>query len=178
MKKILILSGSPRKGGNSDTLCDEFIRGARESGHQTEKIFVCSKKIAPCKGCYFCQKHKNQCAIGDDMPEILDKIQSADAVVMATPVYFYSIGAQLKALIDRCVARWENISGKEFFYIMTAAEDSPEVMDCTLECLRGFAKCIAGSRESGVLKAKGVYQIGDVKNTPYMRQAYLMGKSA
>ena len=89
MKKVLILSGSPRKGGNSDLLCDEFLRGAQESGNEVQKIFVRSKKIAPCNACYYCRDHGGKCALNDDMSEILDAMQAADVIVMASPVYFY-----------------------------------------------------------------------------------------
>lgn len=175
-KKVLILSGSPRKGGNSDLLCDEFLRGAQESGNQVEKIFLRSKKVAPCSACYYCKKSGGQCAIKDDMGEILDKMQAADVIVMASPVYFYSIDAQMKAVIDRAVARWTNIPNKEFYYIMTAAEDSADVMDCTLECFRGFAKCLDGSKEMGVIYGKGVYEAGTIQGKPAMKEAYEMGK--
>lgn len=175
-KKVLILSGSPRKGGNSDLLCDAFMKGAQESGNQVEKVFIRSKKIAPCNACYFCKQSGGQCAINDDMAEILDKIQAADVIVMASPVYFYSIDSQMKAVIDRSVARWTNIPNKEFYYIMTAAEDSSDVMDCTLECFRGFARCLDGAREMGVIWGKGVYEAGAIKEMPVMQEAYEMGK--
>lgn len=111
------------------------------------------------------------------MAEILDKIQAADVIVMASPVYFYSIDAQMKALIDRCVARWLEIENKEFYYIMTAAENSDTVMDCTLECFRGLAACLNGSREMGIIYGKGVYEAGAIKNMPAMKEAYEMGKN-
>ena len=172
----MILSGSPRKGGNSDLLCDEFLRGAQESGNQVEKVFLRSKKVAPCNACYYCKNSGGKCAIPDDMAEILDKMQAADVIVMASPVYFYSIGAQMKAVIARSVARWTNIPNKEFYYIMTAAEDSDTVMDCTLECFRGFAACLDGAQEKGVIYSKGVYEAGAIKGLPAMREAYEMGK--
>ena len=175
-KKVLIVSGSPRKGGNSDLLCDEFMRGASDAGNQVEKVFLRSKKVAPCNACYYCRQSGGECAIRDDMGEILDKMQAADVIVMASPVYFYSIDAQMKAVIDRSVARWTNIPNKEFYYIMTAAEDSDTVMDCTLACFRGFAACLDGSKEMGVIEAKGVYEAGAVRATGYMKQAYEMGK--
>ena len=175
-KKVLILSGSPRKGGNSDLLCDDFLRGAQESGNQVEKVFLRSKKVAPCNACYYCKNSGGKCAIPDDMAEIMDKMQAADVIVMASPVYFYSIGAQMKAVIDRSVARWTNIPNKEFYYIMTAAEDSDTVMDCTLECFRGFAACLDGAQEKGVIYGKGVYEAGAIKGLPAMREAYEMGK--
>ena len=87
-KKVLILSGSPRRGGNLDLLCDEFLRGAAESGNQAEKIFLRDKKVAPCNACYFCRDNGGKCAISNDMTEILDKMQAADVIVMASPVYY------------------------------------------------------------------------------------------
>lgn len=174
-KNVLILSGSPRKGGNSDLLCDGFLRGAEEAGNQVEKIFVRSKQVAPCNACYACKK-EGICAIQDDMGEILDKMQAADVIVMASPVYFYSIDAQMKAVIDRSVARWTNIPNKEFYYIMTAAEDTDTVMDCTLECFRGFAACLKGAKEKGVIYGKGVYEAGAIQGLPVMEDAYQMGK--
>lgn len=176
-KNILILSGSPRKGGNSDLLCDEFMRGAVESENNVKKIFVRDKSISPCSACYFCSKNEGICAIKDDMAEILEKMHWADVIVMSSPVYFYSIDAQMKAVIDRCVAQWTKIKNKEFYYIMTAAEDSDTVMNCTLECFRGFAVCLDGSKEMGVIYGKGVYEAGEIRNTGYMKEAYEMGKS-
>lgn len=175
-KKVLILSGSPRKNGNSDLLCDAFLKGATEAGNQTEKIFIHSKKIGFCNACYYCKNHAGECVIKDDMTEILDKMQEADVIVMASPVYFYSIDAQMKAVIDRSLARWTNMPDKEFYYILTAAEDSDTVMDCTLECFRGFASCLRGAKEKGVIYGKGVYEAGEVRNTGLCEQAYEMGK--
>ena len=117
MKKVLILSGSPRKGGNSDILCDEFLKGALDAGNQVEKIFVAEKKIAPCLGCYYCEKHGGRCALNDGMGDILQKIIDCDVLVLSSPVYFYSISAQLKAVIDRTVARWTEIENKDLYYI-------------------------------------------------------------
>lgn len=177
-KKILILSGSPRKGGNSDLLCDAFLRGAQASGSDVEKIFIRDKKIGYCTACYYCRDTGKGCAIKDDMEEILDKMLAADVIVMASPVYFYSIDAQMKTIIDRTVAKWRDIKNKEFYYIMSAAEDSGIVMDCTLECFRGFAACLDGSKEMGVIYGKGVYEVGAIKDTPILKQAYEMGLNA
>ncbi|MDD3683586.1 flavodoxin family protein [Desulfovibrio desulfuricans] len=176
-KRICILAGSPRKNGNSAMLCNEFARGAKDGGHSVETIFLRDKKIGYCLACYHCKKSEGVCAINDDMADILDKINAADVIVMASPVYFYSIDAQMKALIDRCVARWLTIKDKTFYYIMTAAEDSVTVMDCTLDCFRGLAKCLSGSIEGGVLYGKGVYEAGAIKKLPIMKKAYEMGRS-
>lgn len=176
-KKVLILSGSPRKGGNSDLLCDEFMRGAKERGNAVEKINVGEKKVGYCRACYYCRKSGRECVIKDDMAEILQKMIDADVIVLASPVYFYSIDAQLKAVIDRTVARWLEVKNKEFYYIMTAADDMRSAMETTLACFRGYAVCVSGAKECGVIYGTGVYEKGEVKDTPAMKQAYESGLS-
>lgn len=176
-KNVLILSGSPRKGGNSDLLCDEFMRGAVESGHAVEKIRVAEKNIGCCRACYYCRKSGGECIIKDDMAEVLQKMIDADVIVLASPVYFYSIDAQLKAVIDRTVARWLEVKDKEFYYIMTAADDTKEAMETTLACFRGYADCVEGAKERGVIYGTGVYEKGKIIGNPAMREAYNMGLS-
>ena len=176
-KKVLILSGSPRKGGNSDILCDEFARGAQEAGHEVEKIHVAAKKVAPCSACYYCRDHGGECARKDDMTDILQKMIDADVIVLASPVYFYSIDAQLKAVIDRTVARWLEVKNKEFYYIVTMADEEHASADSTLACFRGYADCVEGAVEKGVVIGSGVYEPGKVKATSAMKQAYKMGKT-
>ena len=177
-KKVLILSGSPRKGGNSDALCDQFLRGALEAGHKVEKIRVAEKKIGYCTACYYCQQSGGVCAKKDDMAELLQKIIDADVLVLASPVYFYSIDAQLKTVIDRTVARWTEVRDKEFYYIVTCADEERESQERTLECFRGYADCVEGAVEKGVIYGTGVYKPGEIKNTPAFAQAYEMGKTA
>ena len=176
-KKVLILSGSPRKGGNSDLLCDEFMRGAAEAGNETEKIRVAEKKIGYCTACYYCQTSGGVCAKKDDMAQLLQKIIDADVIVLASPVYFYSISAQLKTVIDRTVARWTEIKDKEFYYIVTCADEEKESQETTLACFRGFADCVEGAVEKGVIYGTGVYKPGTVKDSPAFTEAYEIGRS-
>ena len=176
MKKVLILSGSPRKNGNSDILCDEFARGAAEAGNHVEKIRVADKNIGFCRACYAC-RGTGVCAIKDDMAEVLQKMIDADVLVLASPVYFYSIDAQLKALIDRTVARWLEVKNKEFYYIVTAADSEKEAAETTLACFRGYADCVDGAIEKGVIYGMGVYEKGKVKDTAAMKEAYEMGRN-
>ncbi|MGI6008973.1 MAG: flavodoxin family protein [Methanomethylophilus sp.] len=176
-KKVLILSGSPRKGGNSDMLCDEFKRGAEEAGNEVEKIRVAERKIGYCRACYYCRDHQGKCAIKDDMAEVLQKMIDADVIVLASPVYFYSIDAQLKAVIDRTVARWTEVKGKEFYYIVTCADGDESSTERTLECFRGYADCVNGAVEKGVIRGTGVYEKGEIAGSEAMTQAYEMGKS-
>lgn len=177
MKKVLILSGSPRREGNSDILCDEFLRGAVEAGHEVEKIRVAEKNIGYCRACYYCRDHKGECIVKDDMAEVLQKMIDADVIVLASPVYFYSVDAQLKALIDRTVARWLEVKDKEFYYIVTCADEERASAETTLACFRGYADCVEGAVEKGVVYGTGVYEKGSVRATKAMREAYLAGKN-
>ncbi len=176
MKKVLILSGSPRKGGNSDILCQQFAKGAAEAGNEVEIVRVADKKIAPCKACYYCRTHEGECAIKDDMAEVLQKMIDADVIVLASPVYFYSVDAQLKAVIDRTVARWLEVKNKEFYYIVTCADTEKSATLTTLDCFRGYADCVNGAKEMGVIYGTGVYEKGKIEGTPAYRQAYETGR--
>ena len=175
-KNVLILSGSPRKGGNSDILCDEFMRGAQEAGHTVKKIFIREKKIGYCNACYACRE-SGVCVLKDDMKDVLDKMAWADVIVMASPVYFYAIDAQMKTVIDRTLAQWTKLPNKEFYYIMTAADREDEAFETSLASFRGFAVCLQGSKEKGVIRGGGVYETGAVKGTKYMQEAYEMGRN-
>lgn len=176
-KKVLILSASPRKNGNSDTLCNEFIRGANESGNITEKIFLRDKKINFCMGCGVCN-NTHKCVQKDDMAEILNKMVNADVIVMATPVYFYTMDGQMKTLIDRTVPRYTEISDKDFYFIVTAADTDKSMMRKTIECFRGFTEdCLKNPHEKGIIYGTGAWKVGEIQNNPAMDEAYQMGKN-
>ena len=174
-KKILIVSASPRTGGNSDLLCDQFAKGAQEAGHQVEKIRVREKKIAPCLACYGC-RGTGICVQKDDMAEILEKLVEADMLVLATPVYFYSMDGQLKTMIDRTLPRYTQIKDKELYFIATAAAGR-RAMERTMDAMQGFADCLPGARVMGRIYGEGVYQKGEVEATAAFEQAYEAGRS-
>ena len=175
-KKVLILSSSPRRGGNSDTLCDEFLRGAQEAGHEVEKIFLKDKTIHYCTGCGVCNEGK-PCPQKDDAPEIVRKMVAADVIVLATPVYFYTLSAQLKTLLDRCCAGYLEIRDKEFYFIVAAAETSVAAMERTIDGFRGFLDCLDNPQEKGVVYGVGAWHKGDIQGKPAMKQAYEMGRN-
>ena len=112
--------------------------------------------MAPCSGCYYCSTHGGACVHKDDMADILQKMIDADVIVLASPVYFYSISAQLKAVIDRTVARWLEVKDKEFYYITTMADEEKASADTKLTCFRGYADCVKGAVEKCGLVASGV----------------------
>jgi multimeric flavodoxin WrbA len=175
-RKVLIISSSPRKGGNSDLLCDEFMKGATEVGHEVEKIFLKDKKINYCTGCSTCFNGGKKCSQKDDMSEILEKMLSTDVIVMATPVYFYTMCAQMKTFIDRTVARYTEIKNKEFYFIATAAVKNKPSLERTIEGFRGFTSCLDNPKEKGIIYGTGAWNIGDIKKTKAMIEAFEMGK--
>jgi multimeric flavodoxin WrbA len=174
-KQVLILSASPRKGGNSDLLCDQFKRGSEEAGHQVEKIFLGDRMINYCTGCGTCSK-TGKCVQEDDMAKILDMMIAADVIVMATPVYFYTMNGQMKTFIDRTCPRYAEISNKEMYFIMAAASSSKKALKRTLEGFRGFTSCLTDPKEKGVIYGTGVWKKGDIKGSKTMTQAYKIGK--
>jgi multimeric flavodoxin WrbA len=176
-QKVLVLSASPRKGGNSDLLCDQFLLGAREAGNQVEKINLQDKKINFCLGCLACQSNGGVCAQNDDMAEILDKMIQADVLVMATPIYFYNMNAQLKVLIDRTCPRYTRISNKKAFLIATSYDSRREAMDAAIAGFRGFLVCLNNVEEAGIIYGTGVNDLGEIKGKPEMALAYKMGKA-
>jgi multimeric flavodoxin WrbA len=103
--KVLGLYGSPRRGGNTDLLLDEALKGAAGQGARAEGIHLCDFRITPCKECLSCF-NDGVCIIDDDMRGIYPRLLEADVVILASPIFFYGITAWAKALVDRCQALW------------------------------------------------------------------------
>lgn len=177
-KHILVISSSPRQNGNSDVLCDQFIHGAQKVGHQVEKIPLRDVNIHYCTGCGTCYRAGKPCVQKDDMGPILQKMIAVDVIVMATPVYFYTMCAQMKMLIDRTCSRYTEIRNKEFYFIVTAADGNKQALERTIEGFRAFTSCLDGAEEKGVVYGTGVWNIGDIQKSDAMKDAYEMGASA
>jgi multimeric flavodoxin WrbA len=174
-KNILVLAASPRKGGNSDILCDQFIKGASGNGNKIEKIYVNDLNIGTCQACYYCmEKEPGVCFIKDDMAEMLDKMMAADVIVLATPVYFYTMNGQLKTLIDRVLPKYTVMTDKEFYFIATAADDR-SLLERTIDGLRDFTDCLEVAVVKGVVYGADSWKKGDIENKPAMREAYNFG---
>jgi multimeric flavodoxin WrbA len=109
------------------------------------------------------------------MSEILDKMQNSDVIVFATPIYFYTMCAQMKTFIDRMCSRYTRISNKDFYYIMTSADGNKNCMNRTVEEFRGLLACLDNPTEKGILQGVGVWQKGEVNSTAYPKIAYDMG---
>ena len=152
------------------------MAGAQQAGHDVEKIFLRDKKINYCTGCGVCYGGAKPCPQRDDAAEVVGRMIGADVIVMATPVYFYTLCAQMKTLNDRTCARYTEMGGKEFYFILTAAEESVEMMERTVECFRGFLDCLDDPEERGVVYGVGAWQAGEIEGMPAMDEAYELGR--
>ena len=173
---ILILSGSPRKGGNTELLAEAFAKGA-SAHHHVEIVSVRNYKVNPCLGCNICFKTNGACAQKDDMALIYEKMSQADMLVIASPVYFYSISAQLKAIIDRFHNPIrDSFNIQKMALLLVGAASLPELFDAILAeynlCLKFF-----NIEDAGKVLARGAKDKGDIKNTDTLNEAYKLGLS-
>lgn len=177
-KNVLVISTSLRKGGNSDTLAEELIRGAKDAGNNVEKISLEGKTIGFCKGCLICQKTQ-ECVIKDDAVNIAKKVKNADVIVFATPIYYYEMSGQMKTLLDRLNPLFpSDYSFREVYLIAAAADNNQEAMNVAVEGLQGWIACFDKAKLSGVIRGVGITDIGDVKHhEKLMSEAYEMGKA-
>jgi multimeric flavodoxin WrbA len=175
-KNILIISASPRKNANSDFLCDEFARGAREAGHTAEKIRLAESDINYCTGCCSCIGGKGACVQDDDMNGILKKILDADVLVLASPVYFLTFNARMKNFIDRFCPIYTMVRDLDVYFIASAAGGRRSI-DSVVQGFRVFTGCLYGAREKGVVAATGLWDEGGVKGTHVIEQAREMGRN-
>ena len=112
-KKVIVISSSPRIGGNSDTMCDEFVRGALDADNAVVKYNLEEIRFHACKACYKCKTPEMKCFQEDGLAEVLDKMMEADVIVYATPVYYYSMCGTLKRFFDRCYPIFRHLENKE-----------------------------------------------------------------
>lgn len=174
--KVLAISSSPRIGGNSDLICDQFLKGAKESGHEAIKINLAKQKISPCFACDICRGNGGVCVQKDDMVNVLQQLIDADVILLASPVYFYSICAQMKTMIDRCYPRYTEIKNKKFYFALTAA-DTFDALDYATNDLRGFLECLPDSHEVELFDGSETWAKGDVKGKAVLAKAYEAGKN-
>lgn len=177
-KKVLIISSTPRANGNSEVLCEAFSKGAKEKGNRVELISLRKQPIDYCIGCYYCAKHEGKCFQKDNLNEILEKVIQADVLVFATPIYFYSITAQLKAFLDRTVARYTQITNKDLYLIATCADTSKQAITGAKTAIDGWLDCVENVRLKGILYGTNLTNVGDaVKEEKILREAYRMGEN-
>ena len=170
---VLGLAGSPRRGGNSEILLDEALAGAKEAGASVEKVVLSTRSFSPCISCGKCEK-TGICVINDDMQDIHKLISDCDAMVFASPIYFYSVSAWAKAAIDRSQALWSRkyilkdprfTADKKGVFIGVGATKGSKLFDGTLLTMKYYFDA-AGFYPAGELLIRGVDEKGDICNHP------------
>ena len=184
--KVLGIMGSPRIGGNTDLLLDKALDGVQSQGAEVEKILVNSLNINPCQECYHCLE-EGECVINDDMDDVYPKLLDADVIIVASPMFFYGIPSQLKALIDRCQALWvrkyilkqePSDSMRKGIFIGVGATKGEKLFDGAIMVVNYFFKTI-GVDYADELLVRGVDQSGEIKEHPTaLSDAFELGKKA
>lgn len=178
MKKVLIVSSSLRGGSNSEILAHEAEKGAQDAGNEVEFINLKGKDIKFCIGCLACQKiHK--CVQKDDVAELLGKVQNADVIIFATPIYYYEMSGQLKTFLDRCNPLYGQDNNFKDVYLITSAYDSSEkAADRAISGLKGWIECFEQSRFAGALVGGGIDEPkAALERDDLLKKAYELGKN-
>lgn len=166
-KKIVVITGSPRKNGNSFAMTDAFIKAAEGKGHTVTRFDAAMKNVEGCHACEACFKTGKACSIGDDFNAVAPAILEADVVVFTMPVYWYSIPAQIKGVIDKlfsfCVAG-KDVAGKECALIACCEEDDMSVLDGVRIPVERSAALLKWKMAGEVL-VPGVLNVGDIEKT-------------
>lgn len=185
--KILGIFGSPRRGGNTDILLEETLKGAQKEGAEVDRIYLTDYAITPCKECHGCD-HTGQCVILDDMQKIYPKLLESDIIILASPIFFYGVTAWAKALIDRSQALWakkyllkDPSLGKEGrkrkgFFISVGATKGPRVFEGAILTVKYFFDTF-NAEYAGELVFRGVDGKGDIfKHSEPLQRAFDAGR--
>ncbi len=171
--KVLGIMGSPRIGGNTDLLLDEALKGAQGQGADVEKIVADKLDVAPCREYYGCLRDGN-CVIRDEMDGVYPKLLSADHVIVASPIFFYAVSAQLKAIIDRCQALWARKYvlkqrppgvGRRGAFIAVGATRGEKLFEGSIMTIKYFFKAIDVEYADELL-IRGIDNRGDIRKHP------------
>ena len=185
--KVIGIFGSPRRGGNTELLLEEALKGAEKEGGEVERLRLTDFNITPCKACHGCDQ-TGECVIEDDMQKIYPKLLEADIIILASPIFFYGISAWAKALVDRCQAFWSmkylvkhSSFGKEGkkrkgFFISVGATKGQRVFDGAILTAKYFLDTF-NAEYGGELVFKGIDAKGDIlKHPEALQQAFEAGK--
>lgn len=177
--KILIIQGSPHKEGSSNILAEQFKAGAEKAGHEVVMFDAAHAKIAPCIACEYCHtRGDGVCCQQDDMETLKQMILSSDMVVLATPLYFFNMSAQMKLAVDRLYAFLGAMSRriKQMALIVAANNPNPHIMDCVVTNYLSIVNFL-GVQNVGMILGAGCGTPEITKTTVYPRQAFELGAS-
>ena len=180
--EVLVMHGSKRKNGNTGLLASEFIRGAEEAGHQVERVELGDMQFGDCLGCMACWKNPGKCVQKDDMTAVLEKFGQADAIVFASPMYFFSWTSLMKRGIDRLYPYMTIAKDKTFCLITAGGVPEAKLFDNMLRDFQKYVECFnmhggENNRNGGYILGKGALAPGNVKESVAMQEAYEIGKN-
>ncbi|SDM61635.1 flavodoxin family protein [Acetanaerobacterium elongatum] len=178
-KNILVLTGSPRRGGNSDLMANAFIKGAEAAGHNVTKFEAAFKKLSGCRACDTCWSKGTACSIQDDFTKLAELYETSDVLVISTPLYWYSFPAQLKMCLDRMYAYYmpdckRPLKIKECALMVCAGTEAAKDFDGIIKSYQACAEFI-GWKDLGIIKVPNVNAKGDILNTDALTRAEALG---
>jgi len=187
MIKIIAIYGSPRRDGNSATLLKQAVTGARQEGAHVEEVFLRDHKISPCLEIYACIK-TGKCAIRDDFPDILAKLEASAGIMLASPIFFYSVSAHTKTFMDRCQSLWvrkywienqafgESLETRKGLFISVGATGGKRLFDGAILTVKYFFDVLSAGLWRTVL-CRGVDRKGEIeKRDDYLKEAFEAGR--
>lgn len=180
-KNVLVIMGSPRKNGNSEMMANAFIKGALEKGHQVTVFDAASKTISGCRACGTCWSTDRACSLRDGFTELEPLLEQADAIVFVSPLYWFSLSAQIKAAIDRMYAYTMEccktpLKIKESILLTCGADEGMEIFNGIIGTYKGIANYLKW-QDSGVIAIPNVQDKGDILHTDGLKRAEQLGKT-
>lgn len=178
-KNVLVLMSAGTRFGNTDRLTDAYIKGLVEKSHSVTKVYLGSMRIEGCRGCGLCQRHAHKCAIQDDMQDLYPLFAECDTVVMASPLYFWTITSKLKAFIERlyAISTDDKYPSKDTVLLMTAGDDNDTTFEQPIRYFRLISQVLGGN-EKGVYCAggcTGCEELARQIDMKHLDNAYKMG---
>lgn len=178
-KNVLVLMSAGTRQGNTDRLTDAYIKGLSEKGHTVTKVYLGSMRMAGCRGCGACQRNGNHCAVQDDMQQLYPLFAACDTLVMASPLYFWTITARLKSFIERlyAISVEDKYPQKETVLLMTAGDNNEHTFDQALSYFH-IISGVLGGKEAGTYLAgdcTGCENIARQIAPEHLEKAYKMG---
>ena len=180
--KILVIHGSMRKKGNTNMLTEEFIKGAKEAGHETEKILLADLNFGDCYGCRACHQNGGTCVQKDDMASVLPKMLEADVIVLASPMYYFTWTGLMKRFLDRTYPLLPLLKDKDFYLFTLGGVPDKKLMSNILSDFAMYVGCFkefnqVGCRVAGNVIGTSSLMPGAIKDSPAMQEAYELGKN-
>ncbi len=176
--KITVLTGSPRKNGTSNYLADEFIRGAKENGHEVFRFDTARSDVKNCMACQSCAMGSKPCIHKDDFVELRENILNSDVIVFVTPIYYFGMTSTLKKVIDRFYSIDTQLKNKQNKAVLISVQHSP--VEVVKEALNHHYNAILNwlnMQNAGIINATGIENVEQLKTTQYPQMAYELGKS-